>query len=78
MKKIPKIKTGTFKKSDEMEKEYHLDYSKAKPNRFSPRLMPIDEDIAKIFTTPESVNNALRSIIAAFPESIKKYSSVDN
>ena len=50
--------------------EYDFDYSKAKPNRFAQNEVKItlDEDIAKIFTTSESVNKALRAILSALPD----------
>ena len=57
-----------------MASEYRFDYGKAKPNRFASRLkdMPlvsvIDSDVAKVFTTAEQVNNALRALISAMPK----------
>ena len=57
-----------------MAKEYRFDYSKAKPNRFAGRMKDaplvavIDPDVAKVFTTAEQVNKALRALIAAMPE----------
>ncbi len=51
--------------------EYHFDYSKAKPNRFAHHKainITLDEDVAKIFTTSEAVNKALRAILTALPE----------
>lgn len=60
---------------DELLPEYELDYSKAKPNRFAIanqqaalKVVVLDEDVAQIFSTPEAVNHALRSLIAAMPE----------
>ena len=55
--------------SDEMRDEYQFDYSKAKPNRFAPRIgqdqlmIVLDPDVAAVFKTPESVNQVLRAII---------------
>lgn len=52
---------------------YHFDYSKAKPNRFASRMKDaplvavIDPDVAKVFTTAEQVNKALRALISAMP-----------
>jgi hypothetical protein len=48
----------------ELASEYELDYAKAKPNRFANsadglKVVVLDEDVAKVFTTPESVNKAL-------------------
>ena len=62
------------RKTAEMTKEYHFDYNKAKPNRFasrmkdSPFVAVIDPDVAKVFTTTEQVNNALRALISAMPK----------
>lgn len=71
MKKISSTKP---RKVVEMAKEYHFDYSKAKPNRFASRMKDgplvavIDPDVAKVFTTAEQVNKALRALISAMPE----------
>ena len=60
--------------SDDMQAEYQFDYSKARPNRFaSPipegsRVVVLDPDIAKVFTSPESVNAVLRALIATMPK----------
>jgi hypothetical protein len=73
MKKTP------FKESsnseDELLQEYHFDYKKAKPNRFVNRsgkqqmtVVVLDEDIARIFSTPEAVNKVLRALIEAMPQ----------
>ena len=56
-----------------MAPEYRFDYKKAKPNRFaekmkdSPIIVVLDADVAKVFTTAEEVNKALRAIISAMP-----------
>lgn len=56
-----------------MAPEYHFDYHAARPNRFakqqdgSPTVVVLDEDVARIFTTPEAVNKALRALIDAMP-----------
>ncbi|MDP1545886.1 MAG: hypothetical protein Q8L87_07675 [Anaerolineales bacterium] len=71
MKKTPAKKP---RKTAEMATEYRLDYSKAKPNRFASRMkkgplvVVIDSDVAKVFATPEQVNNALRALISAMPK----------
>ena len=71
MKKTPGTKP---RKVADMQKEYRFDYSKAKPNRFasrmkdSPLVAVIDPDVAKVFTTSEQVNKALRALISAMPE----------
>ncbi|HSG39434.1 MAG TPA: hypothetical protein VLE27_07325 [Thermoanaerobaculia bacterium] len=54
--------------------EHRFDYRKAKPNRFAsagPKkrvAIVLDEDVAEVFTTTESVNRALRAFIEAMPE----------
>ncbi len=55
--------------------EYHFDYKQAKPNRFAARdgkqrlrVVVLDEDVAQVFTTPESVNKVLRALIEAMPQ----------
>jgi hypothetical protein len=56
----------------ELAPEYEFDYTKAKPNRFANsidrlKVVVLDEDVAKVFTTPESVNKALRALIEVMP-----------
>ncbi len=71
MKKTPDAKPREIR---EMASEYHFDYRKAKPNRFAkrmkiePLIVVVDPDIAKVFTTSEQVNNALRALISAIPD----------
>jgi hypothetical protein len=66
------------KLSGEMRREYKFDYGKAKPNRFAVRadqqhtVVILDPDIAEVFTTPESVNNVLRALIAAMPQNRRR------
>ena len=61
-------------KSEDMLAEYVFDYSKARPNRFvdrmeeSPLVVLVDPELAQVFNTPESVNRALRALIAAMPQ----------
>ena len=48
----------------ELAPEYEFDYAKAKPNQFANsddglNVVVLDEDVSKVFTTPESVNKAL-------------------
>jgi len=65
-------------KSDELKREYRFDYSKSKPNRFASRVnqqrtvVVLDPDIAEVFTTPESVNNILRALIAVMPQNQRR------
>jgi hypothetical protein len=59
-----------------MQPEYRFDYSKAKPNRFANSAknrrvaVVLDEDVAEVFATTESVNKALRAIMQAMPSSV--------
>jgi hypothetical protein len=58
--------------ADDLLPEYDLGYAKAKPNRFAtgkPRrtVVVLDEDLLETFTTPESVNRALRALLEAIP-----------
>ena len=63
---------------DKIRKEYRIDYSKSRPNRFlkvateRPLVVMVDEDIARVFPTPESVNHALRALITAMPKTTPK------
>jgi hypothetical protein len=64
--------------TDEIRREYRLDYGKAKPNRFAAAadegraVVVLDPDIAEVFTTPESVNNVLRALISTMPRTQKR------
>ncbi len=60
---------------DELLGEYHFDYKKAKHNRFAAQsrkqlltVVVLDEDVAQVFTTPESVNKVLRALIESMPQ----------
>jgi len=62
---------------DELRTEYDFDYRKARPNRFAASgdkqvMIALDPDVARVFTTAESVNTILRALIAAMPKSRKK------
>ena len=67
-------KTEASESSDDMRPEYDFDYSKAKPNRFAAAgqkrrvAVVLDEDVAEVFTTTDSVNKALRAFIEAMPQ----------
>ncbi len=76
MKKTFSTKSGDTV-SDDMLPEYNFDYRKARPNRFAERVykdrrvVMLDPDISKIFTTSESVNAVLRALITTMPKSEK-------
>jgi hypothetical protein len=60
---------------DELLAEYHFDYKKAKPNRVAAqsgkqllKVVVLDEDVAQVFTTPESVNKVLRALIESMSQ----------
>jgi len=54
--------------------EYRFDYRKSKPNRFAGEAVKggfvvlVEEDIAEVFQTPESIKNVLRALIATMPK----------
>ncbi len=62
---------------DELLSEYSFNYQKAKLNRFGNRseakrlnnIVVLDEDVARVFTTPEAVNKVLRALIESMPQS---------
>lgn len=65
------------KKAGEMAAEYRFEYKVARPNRFAGRVdrdqlvVMLDKDVSEVFSTPESVNTALRALIGAFPKTAK-------
>jgi hypothetical protein len=77
MKKTLKAKTSTGR-NDDMQSEYNFDYTKAQPNRFSGRIAKdrvvvlLDPEVSKVFNDSESVNAALRALIAALPKNIRR------
>lgn len=60
--------------SDDLLPEYEFDYRKARPNRFADTIeegslvVVLEPDIARVFTTPESVKAVLRALIATMPK----------
>jgi len=77
MKKTSTSKSRA-KHPEDIEPEYDFDYTKAKPNRFAGRIAKdrlvvlLDPEVSKVFTDSESVNAALRSLIAAPLKSPKR------
>lgn len=67
-------KASPKRTSDGMRAEYRFDYSKSKPNRFASQIKEgsvavlLEPDVASVFGSSESVNQLLRSVIAALPE----------
>jgi hypothetical protein len=62
----------------ELRPEYKFDYSKALPNRFAGKrgsrsvVVLLDSDVATVFKDAESVNKALRALLAAVPAAANK------
>jgi hypothetical protein len=82
MKKAPARKTVAAL-ADQLGDEYRFDYSKAKPNRFASQVdqtrlvVTLDADVSVVFSTPEAVNTALRSLIAAMPTQVPPNKAVN-
>ena len=62
--------TSSKPPGDELQKEYALDYSVSKPNRFATKLketivVVLQPDVAEVFKSSDAVNDLLRSAIAA-------------
>ena len=59
--------------SDDLRAEYDFDYKKSRPNRFASRTsgsvvaVVLEPDVAAVYGTSESVNRALRAVIATLP-----------
>jgi len=70
---MKKTSADKARRSKDMRDEYRLDYTKARPNRFARRVRAksvvvlLAPDVAKVFRTGESVNDALRAILKAVP-----------
>jgi hypothetical protein len=79
MKKISEAKPSPAKQRS-MREEYRFDYAEARPNRFAGHgseerlVVVLDSDVAKVFTSPESVNSALRALIHIVPIGEKRKS----
>ncbi|MGE4001092.1 MAG: BrnT family toxin [Planctomycetaceae bacterium] len=64
---------STTRESDDLRKEYRFDYSNAAPNRFATRVdknrrvVALDPDVSKVFTSSEAVNEILRALIKTMP-----------
>jgi hypothetical protein len=70
----PKSKT---KPPEDLQPEYKLDYSAAKPNRFAGATQPgavavlLDPDVAEVFKNGNSVNEVLRALLTTMPGRLK-------
>jgi hypothetical protein len=73
MKRTSAVKPLGLRSSKDLRSEYRFDYAKARPNRFARRaraksvVVLLAPDVAKVFRTGESVNDALRAIMKAVP-----------
>ncbi len=73
MKKDRAPKTPARNENDLLP-EYHIDYRKARPNRFAGRfgkdtvVVVLDPDFSRVFKTAESVNAALRMVVRLVPK----------
>jgi hypothetical protein len=73
MKKTSAAKSRELHRDKDLRSEYRFDYTKARPNRFAHRarvksvVVLLAPDVAKVFKTGESVNDALRAILKAVP-----------
>ena len=73
MKKTSALESRRRHSSEDLRNEYRFDYSKARSNRFAGRVRAksvvvlLAPDVAKVFKTGESVNDALRAILKAVP-----------
>ena len=61
------------KRAEDLRPEYRIDYANSRSNRFADRMrgdtvaVVLEPDVAEVFTSAESVNQLLRSVIAAVP-----------
>ena len=61
------------KPSEDLQPEYKLDYTAAKPNRFAGATHPgavavlLDPDVAEVFKNGNSVNEVLRALLTTMP-----------
>lgn len=68
---MKKTKENIEQKEEDLLSEYVIDYSKVKRNpyyRKNRTFIEIDEDVAKAFQTPESINKVLKAIVKSIPK----------
>jgi hypothetical protein len=66
------ISTSTAKADKEMRREYRFAARAAN----EPLIVMVDPDVAKVFSTPESVNHALRTLMTALPKQARSTRSI--
>lgn len=76
MKKAPRKRKSSA--APDMQAEYRLDYSHARPNRFASRMpanavaVVLDPAVTSVFGSSDSVNALLRSVVKAMPDHAKR------
>ena len=75
-------KRSTDQAEDDLRPHYDFDFKNMKPNRFASQkkvykrqFVILDEDVAKVFDSSESVNDVLRLAIRAMRTAVGKRSS---
>ena len=77
MKKTLARRTGRTEQ-EELSSEYRFVYSQSKPNRFAASMsggaiaVVLEPDVAAVFKSSKTVNELLRSVISAVPQSKRK------
>lgn len=72
MKKTKSVKRRKSTAND-IKPEYQFDYASARPNRFASRhnegsrVIVLDPDVARVFTSPQLVNEVLRALMETMP-----------
>jgi hypothetical protein len=73
MKKVETNENELIEQNEDMLPEYHLDYSKARPNRFAKDIaegslvVVLEPELAQVYKTPERVKAILEAIAQAMP-----------
>jgi hypothetical protein len=73
MKKAEMSENELIEQHKDMLPEYHLDYSKARPNRFAKGIaegslvVVLEPELAQVYKTPERVKAILEAIAQAMP-----------
>lgn len=68
---MKKVNTNIDKDLDDLLPEYDIDYTKVKRNPYSKLnkvYVEIDEDVAKVFKTPQNINRVLKAIAKTLPK----------
>ncbi len=67
---MKKIEGNIDSTSDDLLPEYKIDYSKVKRNPYYKKnrvFVEVDEEIAKVFQSPEDINQVLKAIAKSLP-----------